>query len=376
VSEKAVRGSRARVDDQGDIHVDLVGLLRDLVSAAQLFQSAAGTRSRLTPTELAVLGLLRTGPRIAGQLAEATQLTTGAITRVLDGLEERGYVTRGADPDDRRRVVVTAVAERLAAVDDLFTAMGEAASAVQRTFSGPEQDAVARYLATISEVLREQTVLLREGAAMAAGPVTLGAPLGMATAARLHLAGGLRQLEIRAGGEGFPPDSLYEGTFAGAAPTSQVAVHPDETQVWVRFGRHRLAWRGFTRTSTLTLSPRVGWAIEARGGADRLAVDLVGLWMRSFSLTGGASDLRLRLGQPKLATRISLTAGANRLRLERPAGVPVDLRLRGGVNNVVVDGVRQGPMGNWSLSGGNRPGDYYELVITGGVNDLEIAPLS
>src|SRR6185369_15473289 len=94
----AVRGEVAVMERAPEVEVDLDGLLRELVSAAQLFQSAAGVRARLTPTELAVLTLLRTNPRVAGQLALATQLTTGAITRVLDGLERRGYVTRLPDP--------------------------------------------------------------------------------------------------------------------------------------------------------------------------------------------------------------------------------------------------------------------------------------
>lgn len=57
-----------------------------------------------------VLGKLRyQGPPYrltAGQLAESTGLSSGAMTNRLDRLEEAGLVRRLADPDDRRGVLV------------------------------------------------------------------------------------------------------------------------------------------------------------------------------------------------------------------------------------------------------------------------------
>lgn len=44
------------------------------------------------------------GPLTAGELAEFTGLTTGAITSVIDRLEKKGLVVRKDDPDDRRKV--------------------------------------------------------------------------------------------------------------------------------------------------------------------------------------------------------------------------------------------------------------------------------
>ncbi len=42
----------------------------------------------------------------AGRLTELTGLTTGAVTGVIDRLEEAGYVRRTDDPNDRRRTIV------------------------------------------------------------------------------------------------------------------------------------------------------------------------------------------------------------------------------------------------------------------------------
>src|ERR1700758_4524341 len=43
------------------------------------------------------------GSMSAGDLAEASRLTTGAITAVIDRLERAGLARRVADPTDRRR---------------------------------------------------------------------------------------------------------------------------------------------------------------------------------------------------------------------------------------------------------------------------------
>lgn len=48
----------------------------------------------------------RFGAMPAGRLAELTGLTTGAVTGIIDRLEEAGYVRRTDDPKDRRRTIV------------------------------------------------------------------------------------------------------------------------------------------------------------------------------------------------------------------------------------------------------------------------------
>ncbi len=48
----------------------------------------------------------RSGAVPAGKLAELTGLTTGAVTAIIDRLEEAGYVRRTDDPKDRRRTIV------------------------------------------------------------------------------------------------------------------------------------------------------------------------------------------------------------------------------------------------------------------------------
>ena len=61
----------------------------------------------LTAMDLVCMCLLQLhGPLTPGYLADKTGLTAGAITGVVDRLERAAYVTRRADPNDRRRVIV------------------------------------------------------------------------------------------------------------------------------------------------------------------------------------------------------------------------------------------------------------------------------
>jgi DNA-binding MarR family transcriptional regulator len=62
------------------------------------------------------------GSMSAGDLAEATRLTTGAITAVIDRLERAGYARRVPDPSDRRRVLVELTSKAREASEEL---MGE-----------------------------------------------------------------------------------------------------------------------------------------------------------------------------------------------------------------------------------------------------------
>jgi DNA-binding MarR family transcriptional regulator len=90
-------------------------VVRAYTSSLALVTTAAADALGVNSTDHRCIELIeRAGELTAGQLAEASGLTTGAITTVLDRLERAGYIQRLRDPADRRRVVVqtTALARR------------------------------------------------------------------------------------------------------------------------------------------------------------------------------------------------------------------------------------------------------------------------
>src|ERR1700760_4200486 len=62
----------------------------------------------------------------AGRLAEVTGLTTGAITGVVDRLGKAGYVRRERDAQDRRKVFIAIVPERVATIAKCYEPMHKA----------------------------------------------------------------------------------------------------------------------------------------------------------------------------------------------------------------------------------------------------------
>jgi len=89
--------------------------MRQMSTWTVLFHSAIAEQVDLNVTDQKCLDILNQhGPLAAGQLADITGLTTGAITGVIDRLEKAGYVHRERDLNDRRRVIVQPALEKVA----------------------------------------------------------------------------------------------------------------------------------------------------------------------------------------------------------------------------------------------------------------------
>src|SRR5262249_56044268 len=80
----------------------LQALIRAMAAASGqgvLFSQAVAERVGMHPTDVECVEILtRNGPATAGQLAELTGLTTGAVTPMIDRLERAGFVRRQNHP--------------------------------------------------------------------------------------------------------------------------------------------------------------------------------------------------------------------------------------------------------------------------------------
>ena len=152
------------------------GLLSDLARAAQraaadgiLFHQAVADRLGLHVSDLRCLNiLLEAGSIPAGEIGERTGLTTGAVTRMVDRLERAGYVHREPDPTDRRRVIVSPVAERMATIAPMYAGMAQAWAGAM---SGYDDDQLAVILAlfdALHEITRTEIARLRDTSSPAA----------------------------------------------------------------------------------------------------------------------------------------------------------------------------------------------------------------
>jgi DNA-binding MarR family transcriptional regulator len=92
--------------------------MRGYQVALDVFDDAVANKLGLNRTDFRCVDILdQHQPMTAGALAQATRLTSGAITFALDRLERAGFVRRIRDEADRRRVLVELVpaAQRQAA---------------------------------------------------------------------------------------------------------------------------------------------------------------------------------------------------------------------------------------------------------------------
>lgn len=108
----------------------------------------------LNATDFFCLNLLALGgPFTAGQLAQRTALTTGATTRMLDRLEERGFVRRDRSLRDRRQVRVEASGERQDDIDAALAAVRRHMYAVFQHYDADEVRVLMDYFARAAPAL-------------------------------------------------------------------------------------------------------------------------------------------------------------------------------------------------------------------------------
>jgi predicted transcriptional regulator len=140
--------------------------LRRTSSYMHLMSQAAAERIGINSTDLNCLNILSLGGEVtAGQLAQATGLTTASITGVVDRLEQAGYVRRERDPRDRRRVVIHMFIEPvLRDVVTTFAPMLTAWKTVSDGYTDDELELIIGFQTESERVLRDHLTRLRQPA--------------------------------------------------------------------------------------------------------------------------------------------------------------------------------------------------------------------
>ena len=133
---------------------------RDFATAVVVFHEAVARRVGMTAADRKCLSVLcELGETTPKRLAEATGLSTGAITGVLDRLETSGYAARRPNPDDRRSLLVRAL--NMEAVTEviapIFASLGGAMAELTARYTPEQLVAIADYLTRTTQVLKSQT---------------------------------------------------------------------------------------------------------------------------------------------------------------------------------------------------------------------------
>jgi DNA-binding MarR family transcriptional regulator len=357
--------------------------IRRDASQTTLFSNAVAERLGLAGTDVECLDVLMLEGRLTvGRLAELTGLTTGSATRMVDRLEQAGFVRRVSDPVDRRRVLVEPVSGLDAKLGAIHDPIRRAQMDVIERFDDEQLRLLVDFLGSMGEVLRSETARMRGPSEDAGAGGSYAAPVGGVTRGSLVFLSGAPKISVR----GDPAlTELYTARFAGPVPRMRVRGGV-VTVAYPRFGW--LDWRAQVAgqqidasahwrkdTGEIALNCAIPWSIELRGGVSRWSADMRLLRLDSFELRGGASKVELQLGRPQGVVPIRIAGGINRVSIERPPGVACGLTVQGGVSEIQVDGEKIKGAGSISMQtpGADSTTDRYEIEVSGGANKIQIA---
>ena len=139
---------------------------REVSTTGVMLHQAVADQLGLHITDHKCVGMLcEFGPLSAGELAELTGLTTGAITGVLNRLEGAGYARRVRNPEDRRNIRVEArnLAKFNERMGQLLGPLREKMRVLSSRY-GPEKLAlVLEFMNASVAISREETKRIQSG---------------------------------------------------------------------------------------------------------------------------------------------------------------------------------------------------------------------
>lgn len=106
---------------------------------------------RVTDLQTLHLMVLRDDVRTPRQISDTTGMPTSTVTKLLDRLEEAGYIRRAPDASDRRKTRIELVDGAIAPLQTRYGNTDAEFDALSRRFDTSELEVVARYLDAVSE---------------------------------------------------------------------------------------------------------------------------------------------------------------------------------------------------------------------------------
>ncbi|UJA21134.1 MarR family transcriptional regulator [Thermoleophilia bacterium SCSIO 60948] len=140
-----------------------IDAFRAATSQDGAFDALAAETLGISATDLRCLDLVQAaGGMTAGELATASELTTGAVTAVADRLEAAGYVRRVRSDTDRRKVRIEVTDHHFERADEVWAPLfADWQRRLGREFTVAELETVARFLALTTVLGAEHAARLR-----------------------------------------------------------------------------------------------------------------------------------------------------------------------------------------------------------------------
>jgi DNA-binding MarR family transcriptional regulator len=375
--------------------------MNDIERACQAIRTAAydealADRLGLNPTDLRCLEVVLAAPGItAGRLAEQADLTTGAVTGVVDRLEAAGFVRRQPDPADRRSVTILPVDGRAKELRDALAPLARAVATALDQAKATERKAILGFLEAATSTVQGETARLRASARGGFVGDAYVAPLGEVTRGRLVFASGAPRVALnfaplgpRATARVIMETAASRLRFDGAAPAGELVrasfdgprpdVRTSGGVVTIRYRRQAIA--AFSgRQARIALAAGIPWTIEIDGGITDMSGSLAAVSLAGLEVAGGANHVAVDLPAPSGSVPVRLAGVASSVRFRRAAAVPVALVVQGGVAHLWLDGKRHAQVAGrhrFVSPGFETSPDRYEIEVLGGASEVRIGASS
>jgi class 3 adenylate cyclase len=206
--------------------------------------------------------------------------------------------------------------------------------------------------------------------------VSSGSLFGPARSVRLRL---VRATNVTLGTDPSLVD-LYRARYEGTPPRVRVRGG----LVTIEYGPRLRPGDWRRQAADITLSPAVGWRIEAPRGVARLRADLSAARLLGVEVDHAAMSSELTLARPSGPVLLRFGGGVREVTIHRPVGTAARVKVTGGAAGVSFDDQffrAVAGEATWKTSDFEQASDRYDIAFAKGVRDvvvdtLEVPPAS
>ena len=154
---------RHKEPTRGDLQKKVSGLGPALSKATIFFHETLSGRLGLNATDTKCIGFIMnsSAPVTAGDLADFTGLTTGAVTGIIDRLEKAKLLERARDPGDRRRVYLRPLNDGLAKLTPMYSSLRRSVERLIGTYDRAELETIADFMMKSVALLEDEAEKVR-----------------------------------------------------------------------------------------------------------------------------------------------------------------------------------------------------------------------
>jgi DNA-binding MarR family transcriptional regulator len=130
----------------------IADLLARLIGEAILFNEGVASALGVSAVDLQTFGVIarHDGAITPSEVSAQTGLPASTVTRVLDRLEQRGFITRRSVPSDRRKIAVDVVASKSGEVAQHYEGKIAQIERLNARRTRAEVEAVISYLSDLA----------------------------------------------------------------------------------------------------------------------------------------------------------------------------------------------------------------------------------